>query len=120
MAEDFAKYPARNFAEKLDKCRSMRVGRVTIRHLVMQRAPYDLLKFKTAEVKEPQHAQKLNLHFLLAKIFNKAYIFCSNGVKVWHDWSSYLLKNHHNLNFPITHILRRTQGKNFRICFSSK
>ena len=84
MAKGFAKYSARNFAEKLDKFRSMRVGRVTIRHLVMERAPYDLLKFKIADVKELQHAQKLNLNFVLAKIFDKAYIFCSNGVKVWH------------------------------------
>ena len=50
MAEDFAegftKYSTRNFAKRLDKFRSKRVGTVKIRHLVMERAPYDLLKFK--------------------------------------------------------------------------
>ena len=51
MAEGFAKYSARNFAKKLDKFRSKRVGTVKILYLVMERAPYDLLKFKTAEVK---------------------------------------------------------------------
>ena len=53
MAEGFAKYSARNFAKKSDKFRSKRVGTVKIRHLVMERAPYDLLKFTIAEVKEP-------------------------------------------------------------------
>ena len=52
MAEGFAKYSARNFAKKLDKFRSTRVGKVKIPHLVMERAPYDLLKFKIAEFKE--------------------------------------------------------------------
>ena len=42
----------RNSAKKLDKFRSKRVGTVNIRHLVMESAPYDLLKFKIAEVKE--------------------------------------------------------------------
>ena len=52
MVEGFAKYSARNFLKKLDKFRSKRVGTVKIRHLVMERAPYDLLKFKIAVVKE--------------------------------------------------------------------
>ena len=52
MVEGFAKYSARNFEKKFDKFRSKRVGTVKIRHLVMERAPYDLLKFKIAEVKE--------------------------------------------------------------------
>ena len=52
MDEGFAKYSARNFAKKLDKFRSKRVGTVKIRHLVTERVPYDLLKFKIAEVKE--------------------------------------------------------------------
>ena len=52
MAEGFAKYSARNFTKKLDKVRSKRVGTVKIRHLVMERASYDLLKFIIAEVKE--------------------------------------------------------------------
>ena len=52
MVEGFAKYSARNFAKKLDKFRSKRVSTVKIRHLVMERAPYDLLKFKITEVKE--------------------------------------------------------------------
>ena len=43
----------------------------------MERAPYDLLKFKIAEVKELQHVRKLNLNFLLAKIFSKAYSLTS-------------------------------------------
>ena len=74
MAEDFAKYSARNFTKKLDKFRSKRVGTVKIRHLVMERAPNDLLKLKNTEVKELfKHVWKLNLNFLLAKIFNKAY-----------------------------------------------
>ena len=51
MANSFAKYSARNFAKKLDKFRGNRVGKMNIRHLVMERAPYDLLKFKTAAVK---------------------------------------------------------------------
>ena len=52
MVEGFAKYSVRNFAKKLDKFRSKRVGTVKIRHLVMERAPYDLPKLKIAEVKE--------------------------------------------------------------------
>ena len=52
MAKCFAKYSARNFAKKLYKFKSKRVGTVKIRHLVLERAPYDLLKFKIAEVKE--------------------------------------------------------------------
>ena len=52
MVEGFAKYSARNFAKELDKFRSKREGTVKIRHLVMERAPYDLLKFKIAGVKE--------------------------------------------------------------------
>ena len=52
MAEVFAKYSERNFAKKLDKFRSKRVGTVKIRHLVTEIAPYDPLKFKIAEVKE--------------------------------------------------------------------
>ena len=48
-----------------------------IPHLVMERAPYDLLKFIIAEVKELRHVRKLNLNFLLAKIFNKAYSLTS-------------------------------------------
>ena len=72
MAVDFAKCSARNFAKTLDTFRSKRVGTVKIRHLVMKRAPCDLLKFRVTEVKELQHVKKLNLNFLLAKIFNKA------------------------------------------------
>ena len=52
IVEGFAKYSARNFEEKLDKFRNKRVGTVKNRHLVIKRAPYDLLKFKIAEVKE--------------------------------------------------------------------
>ena len=52
MVEGFAKYSARNFAKKLDKFRSKRVGTMKIHNLVLERAPYDLLKFKIAEVKE--------------------------------------------------------------------
>ena len=54
MAKGFAKYSARNFAKKLDKFRSKRVGTVKMRHLqlVMEGAPYDLLKFRINEVKE--------------------------------------------------------------------
>ena len=52
MVEGFAKYSARNFAKMLDTFRSKRVGTLKIRHLVMERVPYDLLKFKMAEVKE--------------------------------------------------------------------
>ena len=52
MAEGFAKYSARNFAKRLDKFRSKRVGTVKVRHLVIERAPYDLLKFKIVYVKE--------------------------------------------------------------------
>ena len=52
MVEGFAKYSAGNFAKKLDKFRSKRVGTVKIRHFVMDKAPYDLLKFRIAEVKE--------------------------------------------------------------------
>ena len=52
MAEGFAKYSTRNFPKKLDKFRSKRVGIVKIRHLVMEIAPYDPLKFKIVEVKE--------------------------------------------------------------------
>ena len=48
MAEDFAEYSERNFAKKLDKFKAKRVGTVKISHLVMERAPYDLLKFKIA------------------------------------------------------------------------
>ena len=51
MIEGFAKYSAQNFAKKLDKFRRKRVGTVKIRHLVMGKATYDLLKFKIAEVK---------------------------------------------------------------------
>ena len=32
-----------------------------IRHLVKERAPYDLVKFKIVEVKELQHVRKLTL-----------------------------------------------------------
>ena len=77
MAEGFAKSSARNFAKKLDKFRSKRVGTVKIRHLDMERTPYDLLKLTIAEVKELQHVRKLNLSFLLSKIFNKAYSLTS-------------------------------------------
>ena len=52
MVKGFRKYSARNFAKKLDKFRSKRIGTVKIRHLVMERAPYDLLTFKIAEIKE--------------------------------------------------------------------
>ena len=52
MVEGFAEHSAQNFAKKLDKFRSKRTGTVKIRHLVMERTPYDLLKFKIAEVKE--------------------------------------------------------------------
>ena len=52
MVKGFAQYYARNFAKKLDEFRSKRVGTVKIRHLVMERTPYDLLKSKIAEVKE--------------------------------------------------------------------
>ena len=69
MANGFAKYSARNFSIKLSKG----VGKVNIRHLVMERAPYDRLKFKIAAVKELEHVKKLNLNFLLSKIFNKGY-----------------------------------------------
>ena len=48
MAKGFAWYLARNFAKMFDK----RVDTVKIRHLVMERAPYDMLKFKIAMVKE--------------------------------------------------------------------
>ena len=51
MAERFAKYSAQHFAKKLDKFKS-KVGTVKIRNLVVGRAPYDLPKFKIAEVKE--------------------------------------------------------------------
>ena len=61
MAEGFARYLPRNFAKKLDKFRSKGVGTVKICYLVLERAPYDLLKFKLAEVnKELQHVQKLS------------------------------------------------------------
>ena len=60
MTEGFAKYLPRNFAKKLDKFRNKRVGTVKICYLGLERAPYDLLKFKIAEVKELQHVQKLN------------------------------------------------------------
>ena len=75
MAEGFAKYLARDFAINLDKFRSKRVGTVKINHFVLERAPYDLLKLKIAEVKELQHVRKL--HFLLEKILNKAYSLTS-------------------------------------------
>ena len=75
MVEGFAKYSARNFAKKLDKFRNNRVGTVIIRHLVMERAPYDLLKFKITDL---QHMPKLNLNFPIAKIFNKTYSLASN------------------------------------------
>ena len=52
MIKGFAKYWARNFVKKLDKFGSKRVGTVKIYHLVMERTPYDLLKFKLAELKE--------------------------------------------------------------------
>ena len=52
MVEGFAKYSAGNLAKKLDKFRSKRVGTMKIRHLVMERVPYDLLKFKIVDVKE--------------------------------------------------------------------
>ena len=52
MVEGFAKYSARNFAKKLDKFRSKRVFNLKIRHLIMEKAPYDLLRFRIAEVKE--------------------------------------------------------------------
>ena len=73
MAEGFGKYSGQDFAKNLDKFRSKRVSTVKIRHLVMERAPYGLLKFKIAEVKEPLYVKKLNLNFLLAKPFNKVY-----------------------------------------------
>ena len=73
MAKGFAKYSSRNLAKKLDKFRSKRVGTVKIRHLVIERAPYDLLKFKIVVVKELQHLRKLDLNFLLTKILNKVY-----------------------------------------------
>ena len=60
MAAGFAKYSARNFAKKLDKFGSKRVGAVKTRHLVMERASYDLPKLKIAEVKKLQHVRKLN------------------------------------------------------------
>ena len=71
MAEGFVTYSARNFEKRLDKFRSKRVDTVKIRHLIMERAHYDLLKFEIAALKE------LNLNFLLAKIFNKAYSLTS-------------------------------------------
>ena len=51
MVKGFAKYSMRNFAKKLDKFRSKRVGTVKIRLLVIEGVPYDLLEFKLAEVK---------------------------------------------------------------------
>ena len=52
MAEGFAKYSTQNLAKNLDKFRNKRVDTVKIHHLVMERAPYDPLKFKIAGVKE--------------------------------------------------------------------
>ena len=52
MGEGFAKYSVQNFSRKLDKYRSKKVGTVKIWHLVMERAPCELLKFKIAEDKE--------------------------------------------------------------------
>ena len=51
MAEGFAKYSVRSFTKKMDKFRSKRAGTVKIPHLVMERVPQNLLKFKIAEVK---------------------------------------------------------------------
>ena len=52
MVEGFAKYSGRNFAKMLDKFRRKRKGTVKNHHLVVERAHYDLLKFKIAEVME--------------------------------------------------------------------
>ena len=52
MIEGFAEYSERDFAKKLDKLRSKKVGTVKIRHLVMEKAPYHLLKCKIAEVND--------------------------------------------------------------------
>ena len=52
MTEGFAKYSSQNFAKNWDKFRSKKVGTVKICHLDLERALYDLLKFKIAEVKE--------------------------------------------------------------------
>ena len=58
MAKGFAKYLVRNFVKKLDKFRSSkRAGTVKIRNLVVERASYDLLKCKIAEVKKLLHVR---------------------------------------------------------------
>ena len=82
MAKGFAKYSSRNLAKKLDKFRSKRVGTVKIRHLIMERTLYDLLKFKIAVVKELQHVRKLDLNFLLTKMLNKVYCSLTNTLKM--------------------------------------
>ena len=44
------------------------VDAAKIRHLDMERWPYDISKFKVARAKELWHVRKSNLSFCLAKI----------------------------------------------------
>ena len=54
--------------KKTDNFINKTVGAAKIHHLVMERWPYDISKFKVSQAKELWHVRKLNLSFFLAKI----------------------------------------------------
>ena len=54
--------------EKIDNFINKTVGAAKIRHLVMERWPYDISKFKVSRAKELWHVRKSNVSFFLAKI----------------------------------------------------
>ena len=54
--------------KKIDNFINKAVGSAKIRHLVMERSPYDISKFKISRAKELWHVRKSNLSFFFAKI----------------------------------------------------
>ena len=54
--------------EKIDNFIYKTVGVAKIRHLVMERRPYDTSNIKVSRTKELWHVRKSNVSFFLAKI----------------------------------------------------
>ena len=54
--------------KEIDNFINKTVGAAKIRHLVMERWPYDISEFNVSRAKELWHVRKSNLNFFLAKI----------------------------------------------------
>ena len=57
--------------KKTDNFINKTVGAVKIRHLVMERWPYDISEFKVSPDKELWHVRKSSSSFFLAKIIKE-------------------------------------------------